>query len=95
MGRISGLTAFTYTLLAFWLCFFIWDRWRPSMLLVGNVTIDSFPAMGKSKQLPGGALRVQQYFRGGCIHAFVCPYLAVHACVKVTVSRKLALSFIP
>lgn len=36
--------------------YFAFDLWRPCILLVGNVTVDSIQQGSKLKQRPGGAL---------------------------------------
>ena len=55
---LKGLIALCmYAIVALVLAYFAFDLWRPSILLVGNVTIDLIGSGAKQKQRPGGALR--------------------------------------
>ena len=44
-----------YSVLILVLAYFAFDLWRPSILLVGNVTIDVIGNTSKPKFRPGGA----------------------------------------
>jgi hypothetical protein len=57
MGVRSFVQCFMYAFLAIVLVYFAFDLWRPSILLVGNVTVDVIGKgkdSGKAKQRPGG-----------------------------------------
>jgi hypothetical protein len=43
-----------YAFLVFLVAYFAFDFWRPSVLLVGNVTIDIIGNSANPKHLPGG-----------------------------------------
>lgn len=56
MARLaSSLWRISYAIVLLVVAFIAFELWRPSVLLVGNVTIDEFPSRGKAKRLPGGA----------------------------------------